>query len=86
MTTMNVFFSRHAEALSCDLADIGAWQPGDIVVFRGGTDHIGIISDKRNANGVPWLIHNGGQPRREEDALEKLAVQKEIVSHYRWQG
>lgn len=42
-------------------------MPGDIVIF--GTTHIGIVSDKRNKDGVPYLIHNAGQPLREEDAL-----------------
>lgn len=49
---------------------IEAWQPGVIVIFEN-SNHIGIISDKRNRNGVPYLIHNAGQPKREEDALIK---------------
>ena len=53
-------------------------QPGDIVVF--GTHHIGIISDKRNKNGIPYLIHNSGQLRREEDALLSCG---EISGHFR---
>lgn len=80
---LDVFFSRHAESLTLDVGDIAAWQPGDIVVFKDG-DHIAICSDKRNQNGVPWLIHNGGQPRREEDALEKLLLYKQLAGHYRW--
>ena len=78
---LDVFFSRHAEAVTMDLEDIGQWQPGDIVVFN---EHIAICSDKRNSNGLPWLIHNGGQPMREEDALEKLLLYKTLIGHYRW--
>lgn len=80
---LDVFFSRHAESLTLDTNDIAAWQPGDIVVFKGG-DHIAICSDKRNADGLPCLIHNGGQPKREEDALEKLLLYKQLAGHYRW--
>ena len=81
---LKVYLDRHAQALTVDLTDIAAWQPGDIVTFDGGTTHIGVVSDKRNRDGVPWLIHNSGQPNREEDALEKLAAFKEITGHYRW--
>lgn len=66
-----VFFDRQAESLTTDPMTISAWQPGDIVVF--GTHHIGIISDKRNKNGIPYLIHNSGQLRREEDARFPVA-------------
>lgn len=80
---LDVFFSRHTQVLTLKLEDPSQWQAGDIVVFSGG-DHIAICSDRRNANGLPWLIHNGGQPRREEDALEKLLLHKTLAGHYRW--
>lgn len=81
---LQVFFERHAQQLTTSTDDIAEWQPGDIVIFKGKTDHIGIISDKRNADGVPWLIHNSGQPEREEDAIGRLTLLSEIVGHYRW--
>ena len=56
-------------------------EPGDIVVF--GTSHIGIISDKRNKKGIPYLIHNGGQPLREEDILELYNQYENISGHFR---
>lgn len=65
---LDVFFSRYARALTTDTSDVAAWQAGDIVVFGGGR-HIGIVSDLRDANGTPFIIHNMGQPRREEDYL-----------------
>jgi len=55
------------------------WQPGDIVIFEDDK-HIGIISDKRNKDGQPYVIHNGGQPNREEDYLSKSSV----TGHYRF--
>ena len=55
-------------------------MPGDIVVFS--PSHIGIISDKRNKDGIPYLIHHGGQPNKEEDCIIKRDM--EITGHYRW--
>ncbi len=48
------------------------------MVFKG---HIGIVSDRRNENGVPYLIHHANpyQGNYEEDVLEKY----EILGHYR---
>lgn len=63
--------------MTTDLTKIAEWQPGDIVTF--GTSHIGIISDKRNKKGIPYLIHNSGK-LREEDALE---FYKDISGHFR---
>ena len=76
------FFTRNAECLSTDLSQIADWQPGDIVTFE--KNHVGIISDKRNKNGVPYLIHNGGQKNREEDILEIYSLYSEISGHFRW--
>lgn len=81
---LKVFFDRYALNLTTDPYEIAEWQPGDIVIF--GTDHIGIISDKRNAQGIPFLIHNGGQPEREEDALLQQNFFHPISGHYRFQG
>ncbi len=72
-----VFFKRHAENLTLDMNEIAEWQPGDIVVFEG---HIAIISDKRNKQGIPYILHNGGQPVREENAMARY----EILGHFRW--
>lgn len=76
------FFTRNATSLTTDLSQIAEWQPGDIVTFD--RSHVGIISDKRNKNGVPYLIHNGGQKNREEDILEIYVLYSEISGHYRW--
>lgn len=78
---LKVYFERNHIILTNDLNEIAEWQPSDIVVF--GTTHVGIISDKRNKNGVPYLIHNGGQPNREEDILELYNQYEPISGHYR---
>ena len=81
---LKVFFDRNALSLTSDLTQLSEWQAGDIVVFGKNYTHIGIVSDRRNAQGVPYLIHNSGQPVREEDALESEAAHKTITGHYRW--
>ena len=78
---LKVYFERNHIVLTTDLSKIEQWQPGDIVVF--GSKHIGIISDKRNKKGIPYLIHNGGQPIREEDFLEIYDKYEPISGHYR---
>lgn len=66
---LDVYFKNNSISLTTDLSSIEEWQGGDIIVFK---DHIGIISDKRNRNGVPFLIHHAypGQINYEEDVLE----------------
>ncbi len=76
---LRIFFEEYAISLTLDIEEITEWQPGDIVIFENDK-HIGIISDKRNRNGKPYVIHNGGQPNREEDYLDKSTV----TGHYRF--
>ena len=78
---LKVFFERHAINLTNDLNKIEEWQPGDIVIF--GTKHIGIISDKRNSKGIPYLIHNANT-KREEDVLKYWDNKMKITGHYRF--
>lgn len=52
VNTLDTFFRRHAQVLTCDLSDGQQWQPGDIVVF-GDRAHIGLCSDRRNPAGYP---------------------------------
>ena len=78
---LKVFFERHATVLTTDPTQIEEWQGGDIVIYAGS--HIGIVSDKRNAQGVCFLIHHGSpyQSGYEQDVLITCG---EIVGHYRW--
>lgn len=78
---LQVYFERNQISLTTDLNKIEEWQPGDIVIFDNS--HIGIISDKRNKKGIPYLIHNTGQPKREEDTLEICNKFQPISGHYR---
>ncbi len=78
-----IFFEHNAEVLTTNVYDTQAWQAGDIVVF-GNYEHIGIVSDIRNANDIPYLIHNNDQPVREEDRLEYGSYTMGIKAHYRY--
>jgi len=80
---LKVFFQRYALSLTLDISKIDQWQPGDIVTL--GKSHIGVISDIRDKNGVPYLIHNNNQRgNREEDVLSLYAVTDRINGHYRF--
>lgn len=76
---LHAFFAEYAIELTIDGTKIDQWQPGDIVVFDQDK-HIGILSDKRNRDGKPYVIHNGGQPNREEDYLKN----HDVTAHYRF--
>lgn len=76
---LRVFFRSFAQELTLNTDDVAEWQPGDIVIF-GDDKHIGILSDKRNRKGECFVIHNGGQPVREEDYLKRA----EVTGHYRF--
>ncbi len=80
---LTVFFKNHAEVLTTDIYDTSEWKAGDIVVF-GKDEHIGIVSDIRNDNDIPFLIHNNDQPVREEDRLEYGYYTMGITGHYRF--
>ena len=78
---LDIYFKNNSISLTTDLSKIEEWQGGDIIVFK---NHIGVISDKRNKNGIPFLIHHANpmQLNYEEDILE-LYNQDDIIGHYR---
>jgi hypothetical protein len=83
------FFKKYAERLTSEIKpwdseNLKQWQGGDIVVFGPPYDHIGIVSDKRQADGVPLLIHNAGPCTREDNGL--LTWPSPIKYHFRFPG
>lgn len=83
VSSLDTFFRRNAQVLTCELDDPEQWQPGDIVVF-GNRDHIGICSDRRNAQGIPFLIHHGNPI---EEAVEQNYIPShQVTGHFRWMG
>lgn len=82
-----VFFQRHGLSLTKELKpgdreNMLQWQPGDIVTFQG-PDHIAVLSTKRNADGVPYLIHNDGPWASEDDDFPSWAA-RGITGHFRF--
>jgi len=75
---LKVFLERHALSLTLDTSKIEEWQPGDIVTY--GDFHIAVVSDRRSKDGKPYIIHNMGQPNREEAAL----TYSTISGHFRF--
>lgn len=81
VNTLNAFFSRQAQSLTTSLDDPAQWQAGDIVIF-GQCDHIAICSDRRDKNGIPFIIHHGNPI---DEAVERNDIpKKEVTAHYRW--
>ena len=76
---LKIFFKNNAISLTTDVYDIESWQGGDIVIFQ---NHIGIVSNNRNKDGVTFIIHHANpfQNYYEEDILES---RHDIIGHYR---
>lgn len=79
---LQAFFERRGAALavSRDAADYAA---GDLVTWMlpGNLPHIGIVSDRRTADGArPLILHNIGRGSSEDDNLFAYP----ITGHYRW--
>lgn len=57
------------------------YRAGDVVTWDlgRGLTHIGIVSDRQGADGVPLVLHNIGRGTREEDLLFRFT----IIGHYR---
>ena len=76
---LKVYLDNNTIVLTNDINKLKEWQGGDIVVFK---NHIGIVSDKRNKKGIPFIIHHANPYQRyyEEDILE---YRNDIIGHYR---
>jgi len=75
------FFLRHGQSFGIESED-PEFLAGDLVTWRlpSGVPHIGIVSDQRNDDGRPSIVHNIGAGTAEEDMLRDY----EITGHYRW--
>jgi len=77
------YFKRHHTTLPVTAKpDPVKFQPGDLVTCTvpPHLPHIMIISDKKNADGMPLVIHNIGGGAREEDRLTDFP----LTGHFRW--
>jgi Uncharacterized protein conserved in bacteria len=71
------------EIIPGDRENLKHWQAGKIVVFNN-PNHIAIISDWRNYQGVPLLIHNDGPWTSESDDFLKWKNKSKGMKHYRY--
>ncbi len=76
---LKVYFGHTAISLTTDIRETEEWQAGDIVIWQ---NHIGIVADKRNRRGIPYIIHHANpfQPEYVEDVLEIWGT---VTGHYR---
>ncbi len=83
---LEVFFDRFAKQLTLDPYKVEEWQPGDIVIF-GDQGHIAMISDKRNNEGIPWILHTSDEITGEEEGLIRRHTDENgpITRHYRFE-
>lgn len=79
VANLKVYFAHSAVSLTTDISEIEEWQGGDIVIFE---NHIGIVSDRRNENGVPYVIHHN-DPWQETYEQDMLESRDDVVGHYR---
>ncbi|ERI92199.1 hypothetical protein HMPREF1982_02588 [Clostridiales bacterium oral taxon 876 str. F0540] len=84
---LDVFLKRNAESLTrelkpFDVDNLKQWQPGDIVIIMQPFEHVAIVSDKRDKDGVPKVIHNTTPHAKESSSLVYWAPN--IYGHYRW--
>ena len=97
---LETYLKRNAVSLTTkvipnDIKNLEQWQAWDIVIFwnhwnnrvktqKKALDHTAIISDKRNKNWVPFIIHNSAPVPKENDWLiywdENIS---KIIGHYR---
>lgn len=77
---LQTYLRRHAQSLEIPSA-AADYQAGDIVTWRlpNHLPHIGIVSERRAADGTPLIIHNIGRGTQEENILFKF----DITGHYR---
>jgi hypothetical protein len=86
---LDVFFRKYATSLTIEVKpndpeNLKEWQGGDLVLFDGPTSHIGIVSDRRDAEGVPYLIHNAGDATEDDGLRYWPEYVTPVIGHYRW--
>lgn len=81
---LHVFLERNTLSLTTDITEIEEFQPGDILVFAND-NHIGIVSNKRNKKGIPYLIHHTPSFSNKLNNLEEdILGSYKIIGHYRF--
>lgn len=77
------YFERKGYAIRLSSpVDFSKFRPGDLVTCTvpPHLPHIMIVSDKKNDDGRPLVVHNIGGGAKEEDVLAAYP----LTGHYRW--
>ena len=77
LKNINIYLKKYYPSFTNDYNEIANWQPGDIIVFEN--DNIGIVSDRRNKEGITLII-NYNNKVVEEDSIKKYPIK----GHYRF--
>lgn len=81
VANLRVFFKRHGKSLPVS-DNAKDYRPGDLVTWMlpGNLPHIGIVTDKVSASGIPKIVHNIGLGPK----LENMLFDYRITGHYRY--
>lgn len=80
---LETYLKRQGAALRVT-SDPARYRPGDIVSWRlpNGRPHIGVVTTRKSAAGIPLIAHNIGAGPRVEDMLFSYRIN----GHFRWRG
>ena len=80
---LETFLTRQGAALPVT-SDPANFLPGDVVTWRlpDNRPHMGIVSTRKGAGGVPLIAHNIGAGPKVEDMLFAFRIN----GHFRWRG
>ena len=80
---LETFLTRRGAALKIS-SDPARFRPGDVVTWRlaNGRAHMGIVTTRTSAQGVPLVSHNIGAGPQIEDVLFAYRIN----GHFRWYG
>lgn len=81
-----VYFKKYSQSITTELKpndvdNLKEWQAGDILTFDK-SEHIAIVSDKRRADGIPYIIHSAPSYAREGDEI--MYWMPKITGHFRF--
>jgi len=74
---INKYFAKNTYSLTNNIKVINKFNYGDIIIYDEG---LGIVSDRRNKEGITFLIYIKNNIVVEEDIMPKL----KILGHYRF--
>ncbi len=79
---MTFFKRKHTSLAVAGLEGKGRFLAGDMITCTvpPNLPHIMIVSDRKNAQGLPLVIHNIGSGAKEEDRLGDFP----LTGHFRW--